>query len=151
MFLRVQFQEHLETWTTQIRYLQSMMQFIILFWCFNNEMRGWSSVDRALASHSNDPGSISDPGIVQFWICVILNDVSTRLPRGTFNRGAVCIHMHLRTCVDIKEPGWPSEPLIRGPEKDRYLANMWLILTGGLALIRSNEPRPINMEEEEIL
>ena len=36
---------------------------------------------------------------------------SPRLPRGTLNRGAVCVRMHLRTCADLKEPGWPSESL----------------------------------------
>ena len=28
-----------------------------------------------------------------------------RLPRGTLNRGAVCVRMHLRSCMDLKEPG----------------------------------------------
>jgi len=32
-----------------------------------------------------------------------------RLLRGTLNRGAVCIRTHLRSCADLKEPGWPSE------------------------------------------
>ena len=35
-----------------------------------------------------------------------------RLPRGTLNRGAVCVRMHLRSCTDVKEPGWPSESLV---------------------------------------
>ena len=41
--------------------------------------------------------------LVQAVVC------SSRLPRGTFNRGAVCVRMHLRSCADLKEPGWPSE------------------------------------------
>ena len=34
-------------------------------------------MDRALASHGNGPGSIPGLGIVQLWICVILNEVLT--------------------------------------------------------------------------
>ena len=30
---------------------------------------------------------------------------------GRKTRGAVCIRMHLRSCADLKEPGWPSESL----------------------------------------
>ena len=29
----------------------------------------------------------------------------------TLNRGPVCLHMHLRSCTDLKEPGWPSKSL----------------------------------------
>ena len=44
--------------------------------------------------------------------CVLLDhEVVPRLPRGTLNRGAVCVCMHLRPCADLKEPGWPSESL----------------------------------------
>ena len=46
---------------------------------------------RALASHGNGPGSIPGPGIVQLWICVLLNEVTPRRSDGTLNRGLVCV------------------------------------------------------------
>ena len=42
-----------------------------------------------------------------------------RLPRGALNRGAVCVRMHLRSCTDVKEPGWPSESLGVQKQTDR--------------------------------
>ena len=45
--------------------------------------RGCSSVVRALASHGNGPGSIPGPGIVQLWMCVLLNEVTPRRSDGT--------------------------------------------------------------------
>ena len=62
-------------------------------------------------SHGNGPGSIPGPGTVQPWLCVLLNVVMPRRSDGTLNRGPVCVRMHLRSCADPKEPGWPSESL----------------------------------------
>ena len=62
-------------------------------------------VVRISGSHGNGPGSIPGPGTVQPWLCVLLNVVMPRRSDGTLNRGPVCVRMHLRTCVDQKEPG----------------------------------------------
>ena len=45
-----------------------------------------------------------------------------RLPQGALNRGAVCVRMHLRSCTDVKEPGWPSKSL--GFQKQTDIAGM---------------------------
>ena len=37
--------------------------------------------------------------------------VVPRRSDGTLNQGLVCVRMHLRSCADLKEPGWPSESL----------------------------------------
>ena len=37
--------------------------------------------------------------------------VVPRLPRGTLNRGAVCVRMHLSACMNLKELGRPSQSL----------------------------------------
>ena len=70
-------------------------------------------------SHGNGPGSIPGPGIVHLWFCVLLNEVTPRRSDGTLNRGLVCVRMHLRTCADLKEPGWPSESLGVQKQTDR--------------------------------
>ena len=49
------------------------------------------------------------------------NDCSNCLPRGALNWGAVCVRMHLRSCMDVKEPGWPSESL--GVQKHKDMAD----------------------------
>ena len=59
--------------------------------------------------------------IVHLWYCLLLNVVMPRRSDGTLNRGPLWVHMHLRTCVDQKEPGWPSESL--GVQKHTDMAD----------------------------
>ena len=57
-----------------------------------------------LDSPYNDPGLIpGSGGAVGIWMYYPV--VVPSLPRGTLNRGAVCVRMHLSSCTDIKEPG----------------------------------------------
>ena len=58
--------------------------------------------------------------------CTLTLVVVPRLPRGKLNRGAVCVRMHLRSCTDVKEPGWPSESL--GVQKQAYNTHWHTVL-----------------------
>ena len=64
------------------------------------------------------------PGHVQVWIGCTTLVVVPCLPQGTLNRGAVCVRMYLRSCADLKEPGWPSESVgVRKQEDTQHACN----------------------------
>ena len=59
-----------------------------------------------LDSKCNNPGSIPGPGgAAWIWVYSTTLVVVPCLPRGMLNRGAICVCMHLRSCMDVEEPG----------------------------------------------
>ena len=74
-------------------------------------LRGCSSVVERSPPNQKVPGLSPARGIMLVGYGCTTHVVVPRRSDGTLNRGLVCVRMHLRSCADPKEPGWPSESL----------------------------------------
>ena len=78
---------------------------LFLFESKLKKKRECSSVVERSPPNQKVPGSSPARGIVLIGYGCTIHVVVPRRSDGTLNRGLVCVRMHLRSCVDQKEPG----------------------------------------------